>query len=445
MRPGNVFLTVAIAIGVVSLAWRMSRRWLQPLGLLVGFFLVWWLPDQLLRMAGWSEAGHSSNFWSVLYSAASPANDTWEAAYVRFAKQVGCTTNWNPDPCMGLESFRFADLLRDSSLQLIRDNPLAIPRQAVTNLTSMFDISFLNQMWVNPFPPAWKASQIPDAWHGSSAVGVLAATALWFISWTLLAAVIVAIVRLRRSPSWKSSRIQLFGASALHRMNLTLWLGLVTILGSIAFFAFVGHDEPQRHMVQNIPFVLMTIAVVITVFTRRQHLASVGASDQSSAIVTSDRSRYSAVGLGLLVAVIASTAIVEGHGSGQTLEIVRSCTAAGQTPVQYQVVGKARWNAVTDVHGPSDWRVLQGRSTQSFPAAFSWPQSQVNVLPAGNILSLRTASGDILPVFMSDTLNAKAAASGGSVVWCTQIPSQFNSIIVHDLEIHSPAALATKQ
>ena len=69
----------------------------------------------------------------------------------------------------------------------------------------------------------------------------------------------------------------------------------------------------------------------------------------------------------------------------------------------------------------------------------------MNVLPAGNILSLRTASGDILPVFMSDTLNAKAAASGGSVVWCTQIPSQFNSIIVHDLEIHSPAALATKQ
>ncbi len=442
MRPGNVFLTAAIVIGVVYLAWRVTRRWLIPAAVLLGFFLVWWLPDQLLRMAGWSEAGHSSNFWSVLYSAASPDTDTWEAAYVRFAKQVGCNTNWNPDPCMGLESFQFAGLLRDSSLQLIRDNPLAIPRQAITNLTSMFDICFLNQMWVNPFPPAWKASLIPDAWMGSNAVGVIGATIVWILSWSLLAAIIVATVKLRRNSQWKTSRVQLFGASTLGRLNLTLLLGLVTIAGSIAFFAFVGHDEPQRHMVQNIPFILLTIAAAITIFARKvprpQTLASSKSASARSSILPK-------LGLGVLVVAIAAVAIVEGHTTGQRLTVARSCTAGGLAPQEYLVVGKARWNAQTVVNGPSDWRVLQSQSAQSFPASFSWPQSQIKELPPGSILSLRSDSGDVLPVFISDELNARAIAADSGVVWCTQIPSQYNSIIVHDLELLSALPPASAQ
>jgi len=431
MRPGNAFLTAAIVIGVISVAWRATRRWLLPAGLLVGFFLVWWLPDQVLRVAGWSEAGHSSNFWSVLYSAASPDNDTWEAAYVRFAKQVGCNTDWNPDPCMGLESFKFAGLLRDSSLQLIRDNPLAIPRQMLANLTSMFDIGFLNQMWVNPFPPLWKASLIPDAWQGSNALGMLGATVMWLLSWSLLAAIIVAIVRLRRGQPWRPNRIALFGAVAVRRISLTLWLGLITILGSIAFFAFVGHDEPQRHMVQNIPFVLLAIAAVITIFVRQGRSAPVAAIDEAP---VTNRPPWSRLGLGALALVIAGAAVIEGHTHGQTLMIARTCAPGSATPQEYQVVGKARWNADSELSGPSDWRVLQGRSTQSFPAAFSWPQLQVNVLPPGTILSLRTASGDVLPVFISDALASEVDAHDSTIVWCTQIPSQYGSIIVHDLE-----------
>ena len=438
MRPGNIFLTVAIVLGVVYLAWRTTRRWLIPAGLLVGFFLVWWLPDQLLRMAGWSEAGHSSNFWSVLYSAASPDNDTWEAAYVRFAKQVDCSTNWNPDPCMGLESFEFAGLLRDASLQLIRDNPLAIPRQAVTNLTSMFDIGFLNQMWVNPFPPAWKASLIPAPWHGTSAVGVISATLAWVAAWALLAAITVAVVRLRRNSTWRASRVELFGASAVRRLNMSLALGLVTILGSIAFFAFVGHDEPQRHMVQNIPFVLLSVAAVITIFARSRANAELLPVEQAAA---GRPSRYSRLGLGILVVVIAGTAVVEGHTTGQTLTVARSCSNAGQAPQEYLVMSKARWNGETTVDGPSDWRVLQGRSTQSFPAAFSWPQSQINGLPPGTIMTLRSvATGDIIPVFLSDALNSAGQANDQKIAWCTQVPSQYNSIIVHDLERYSPTA-----
>lgn len=440
MRPGNIFLTGAIAVGVLYLAWRKTRRWLVPAAVLVGFFLIWWLPDQVLRMAGWSEAGHSSNFWSVLYSAASPDNDTWEAAYVRFAQQVGCSTNWNPDPCMGLESSSFADLLRHASLQLIQQNPLAIPRQMVTNLTTMLDVGFLNQMWVNPFPPIWRASLVPEPWAGTNALGILMATVMWAISWGLLALIIVALVKWRRNAAWRRDRVLHFGASAARRLHLTLALGLVTIIGSIVFFALVGHDEPQRHMVQNIPFVLLALAAVIAIFWPGPGLVQPGSPlvEERASTATAQGSRWPSLVLAALVGAIALIAVVEGHRSGQTLQILRSCAASGQEPQEYLVVGKASWHADASVDGPSDWRVLQGRTTQSFPSGFSWPQSQINGLPPGMIMSLRSlATGDVIPVFLADSLNTGDVTDPGTV-WCTRIPSQYSSIIVHDLERYAP-------
>lgn len=104
-------------------------------------------------------------------------------------------------------------------------------------------------------------------------------------------------------------------------------------------------------------------------------------------------------------------------------------------------MSKAHWNGATSVQGPSDWRVLQGNSTQSFPAEFSWPQTQISSLPPGNIMTLRSAAtGDIIPVFLADNLNSVTQSGNDSVTWCTQIPSQYNSIIVHDLERAAPAA-----
>jgi hypothetical protein len=143
------------------------------------------------------------------------------------------------------------------------------------------------------------------------------------------------------------------------------------------------------------------------------------------------------LGLGMLVAVISLGAIIEGHTAGQTLTIKRSCSNEQEVLQEYIVIGKARWNAQTIVQGPSDWRVLQGRSTQSFPSGFSWPQSQVNVLPPGNIMTMRsTTDGNIIPVFLSDSLNVGASTSMEPVVWCTQIPSQYDSMIVHDLQLY---------
>ena len=434
LRPGNLLLTLLLALGLLVFAWKVTRRWLLPALLTAGFVAVWWLPNQVMRMVGWSEAGHSSNFWSVLYSAASPENDTWEASYVRFAKQVGCSADWNPDPCMGLESAKFAEILRDASFQLIRDNPFALPRQAFTNLTNLLDTGFLNLMWVNPFPTAWNVLQ-PDYWQGGNALGVITASLLWVAASGLIGLIVLALVKWRRNPSWREGRLERFGVRGTHRLFICIVLGLVTIVGSIAFFALVGHDEPQRHMVQNIPFVLLALAAVVTIFSRHVKVGSKSLVARTAEDVFD--SVWSKLGLGMLVAVISLGAIIEGHTAGQTLTIKRSCSNEKEILQEYIVIGKARWNAQTIVQGPSDWRVLQGRSTQSFPSGFSWPQSQVNVLPPGNIMTMRsTTDGNIIPVFLSDSLNVGASTSMEPVVWCTQIPSQYDSMIVHDLQLY---------
>ena len=428
MRPGNIVLTLAIVLAVLVLTWRQARSWVRTGATLIGFGLVWWLPDALLRAAGWPEAGHSSNFWSVLYSAASPASDTWEAAYVRYAQDVGCSTDWTPDPCMGLESFEFANNQRDAALQQMANNPLAIPRQAVTNTVTMLDTGFLNQAWMHQFPPFWKIGAIPGLLEGGNLIGVVLATLLWVASWVLLGALVVGLVLLWRRRDWQAARLADFGQRDLRRLQVSLALGLVTIAGAIAFYALVGHDEPQRHLVQNIPFVLLAIAAALTIFLRPR---------RASGAVPTARTRepaWTRITLSAVVLVIAATAVVEGHRSGESFLVARSCTDATKPVQEYTVMSKARWNATTQVAGPSDWRVLQGESTRSFPTDRSWTQLQINSLAPGNLMTLRAVdTGELVPVHLSDAADAAHTAAGAGSVMCTRPAEAPGVMIVFDL------------
>ena len=61
MRPGNLLLTLVLAVGLLVFAWRITRRWFAPVMFAAGFIAVWWLPYQIMRLAGWTEAGGSTS------------------------------------------------------------------------------------------------------------------------------------------------------------------------------------------------------------------------------------------------------------------------------------------------------------------------------------------------------------------------------------------------
>lgn len=426
MRPGNPLLTLAIVTGAVVAAWRASRRWSTTTLMAVGFGLLWWLPDQLLRWAGWANAGHSTNFWSTVYSSATPANDTWEAAYARFAPEVGCAPTGTPDQCLGLESQHFADLMREGAIQAVRDNPLGLVRQGLSNTSELLTSGYLNKVLTIPYPARiWKAGQFADSTFLLNVIGLAVATLLLLASVLLAVALVVAVVRMRRGATMPSV-LQDIAPSQLRALKISLWLGLITLAGLVAFYAFVGQDEQQRHMVQSIPFILLAIGATVTAF--------IGVRTKTRAQQTPAREprRWPAAVLGLLAITVVVGAAVEGHVKGETILLARSCSE-GASLQEYQIVGQARWGSGV-ASGPTAWRELANTSTRSLPQ-FDWMQQQLLKLPSGSLMRVSsTAAGEQLPVFLSDDVAASMSSGQGPMALCTMVPSRYGSFIVHDLE-----------
>jgi hypothetical protein len=209
---------------------------------------------------------------------------------------------------------------------------------------------------------------------------------------------------------------------------VSLALGFITIAGAILFYALVGHDEPQRHLVQNIPFVLLAIAAVLTIFLRPRKIP-----DVASPVPVRDRA-WTRITLSVLVLAIAATAVIEGHRAGESFMVARSCTDVTKPVQEYTVMAKARWDAATSVQGPSDWRVLQGETTRSFPTDRSWTQLQLNSLAPGTLMTLRAVdTGELVPVYLSDTASTAHAAAGDGAVLCTRAAEEPGVMIVFDL------------
>lgn len=418
MRPGNPVLTGVICGGVVVLTWLGARRILPALGIVAVFGLLWWLPVRLLGLLGWPQAGHASNFWSVMYSAATPdPNDTWIAAYDKFGGQLGCPSVFTPDPCLAFESQAFGELLQQDVIRLVQEYPTAIPRQLLSNITTLVSDGFLNHMWATPFVPAWRPGGIEMLASGWNGLGVVLATLLWLASLALVALLAVGLFRLRARTD-SDSRL----------LRFVLWIGAVTIAGSALFFALVGHDEPQRHLVQNVPYVLLTISGVAAVFAgRARAIGGVRNSTRGSA-------RWLMAVLVIIVVGAVTSAAIEGRASRQSFMVVRSCDEPASAALPYDVMSAASVGSRATVLAPSNWRTLESRSATVLLADISWVQQELDKLPAGLVLDLRSpANGEVVPVFVSDELLLAAQQTTTPTVWCTNSPSQYGTMLVHDL------------
>jgi hypothetical protein len=422
IRPGNVVLTGALLIGLLVIMRRTGSRWLAVGAVAVGMVLLFALPSRLLTLAGWPAAGHASNFWATAYSAATPEQDTWVSAYDRFGPALGCppVADWGPDPCLQLENEQFGQSIRDAALSMVAANPLGIPRQMAVNVGQLAADGYLNAIWGNPFAASatpWTVVADDDGSAWIYVAGSVIASLLWLASIGFLVLLAVRLARLgREADPLRRDAVRRRASVA----GGAMWLGLVTVVGVVASYALVGHDEGQRHLVQSIPFILLGFAGLMS------HL-----HPDSGGVLTAPRQRWSIITVWASVALVVVGAAVEGRSSSPSLVVTRDCGDEGAAQEEYDVVAVAPVGARSPLASPPDWRRDTGAATRVAFAERSWAQQLLDLLPPGQILDIRSRStGEILPVFLSDEDAARAA---DGELWCTSAPSRHGVMVVHDL------------
>lgn len=434
IRPGNAPLTLTIAAGFVFLLWRRSRQILLTTGIAVLLVAVWLLPTPIMKAAGWSEAGHASNFWSVAYAAATPSEDSWAAAYDHFAPEFGCTivSKWTADPCMAIEGEAFGSLLKDQTLALIRENPAPLVHRLVSNEQTLADEGFINRMWGAPVSPPWHIWRAADrqtlTQPGSR---VLSAVALlgWIASWAFPLLLIFGLFRMQRLRGSPLSIDRRFNV-----VRLSLLVAGITVVGVVGTFALVGFDDPQRHMVQSIPFIVIGVAALAAVPWRSTSVWR----EQEPPIARS--ALWARVAIGAIIAVVAVTSVVEGRRSSQRMNVLINCDAGRADPISYEVVASQSLNSSLPGLGPAAWRnVGSTPATYFIPQQFvtKWVRETLGALPPGQLLDLRSnETGDIITAYVSDS-DWLAVGPGG---WCERVPSALGSdILVRDLvPVESP-------
>ncbi len=417
MRPGNPLLVGVLAIGSLLLLRRAGHRWLTVAGVAAALAVIWLAPPRVLAAAGWSDAGHAANLWSAAYSAATPEDDSWMSAYDRFAPEVSCppVAQWTADPCLAFESDRFGQLLREATIAEVRAAPTAMPRQFLTNATALASAGYLNEMGGHPYVPTWRVWDEQDRAALTSApdaVGTWSATLLWAASWVLAAALVVT--------AWRRGRALLRTPD-----GLAVWVGLACIGGAFASYALVGHVEPQRHLVQNIPYVVLGTVGLLAVLWPSRGGAVVAPAPRWMTVLTVAISGAVLVG-----------AVVEGHAPTAQVTLARGC-AGGAAPETYDVVAVAPVGTEAALASPADWRRADVRAGSIVLGGRSWMAQMAASLPPGMVLDLRaTASGEVVPVFVAaaDAVALEGGAKGSSMqAWCTRTPSATGVMVVHDL------------
>ena len=423
IRPGNPLLVIGLLVGIVVVLWRVRRR--RLLGILVGtgVLLVAWAPIQLMRALGWSDAGHGSNFWFTLYSAATPESDTWLDAYLHYAALVGCQTTFSPDPCLALDSLAFASRIQADTVALVLQDPLAIPHQMLTNLATAARAGYIGNVLGWPYPSLFPRVEPPAGHETTFALGSLATTVMQAASWVLLVALTVAFVAPRIAVLGRKRTLLFCRREQSFELSAAQLLGIVTILGCIGFFALVGHDEQQRHMVQNVPFLLIAVsACFASYFTR---------SDREGLRTPQPRKAMLASTVPVAVAMIIIVgAVVEGHSTSPVVRVLSSCGAELSTAEEFSVISSLSVGGGTASGNPANWRLAQRSQSVVLPAGYSWTASQLEMLPPGTLVELKSrSSGNVLPFFVSAADRPRL----NDDLWCRVSPSTHGSMLVYDL------------
>lgn len=390
-RPGNALLTASICAVVVVLLWTARRRvWAVATG--ASILAVWVLPNRLLTTVGFDNAGHSGNFWAVIYSLATPESDHWDAAYSRLAPDAA---RW------GTESAAFAELLRKAAIEEVLANPDSVLGQMVTNVLHLVRHGPLTLAVGLPTGPA-----IPRPSDLASTIMGLIGLPFWVASVSLLILLPWATFKVWRKGSppprggWRPQFVPL------------LIVGWATVVGAIGFFAFTGHDEMNRHLIQNVPYLILALLVSIAVVFP-------GPIEPRNAVHQGSRnSRSSSLALGVLGVVwllLLGAVVTEGHRPTKILSVVATCSPEAPEPRQYEVIGGANVNSSTATSSPTAWRVGNRPASSLFGLLDSWVGRALAIAPPGRVLALRDVeTGEVIASFLSD----EVAANLGEVSMC---------------------------
>jgi len=421
MRPGNPVVLAALVVGVLGVLGRERRHWLVILSVVLGLTLLWAAPTRVMQSAGWPSAGHATNFWSAAYSAATPEIDNWTAAYDRFGPDFGCppVAQWSLDLCHELESEAFGNRLRDAAFNEIRTHPEALARQAASNTVALLGMGYLNHMLGVSYPPNWQIWKPEQrlAWAiDRTTLGTFFSAGLWLASLAVLAGLIVGTLRLGRK-GWP------FAGSLdepSRRIGATVWLGLFTIAGAFGSYALIGHDDPQRHLVQGVPYLLAAMA----------GLTGLMFPSQAQQSIPPPRRRWPRAVLGSTIALVLVVAFVEGRSPTASLTIAVTCNTASPTR-SLAVVGQVPAQTAASLASPADWRRLAVPAASVILSSQSRARLLLENVPDGQLLLLRNSTGELFPVFVADDDLLHQRRKRGP--WCMLAPSQYDSMIVRDL------------
>lgn len=376
VRPGNALLTVSLVLIIAVLVFR-TGRWATGLAIVMGSIATWTLPNLIFQSLGIENAGNAANFWATAYSAVTPAEDSWSSAYERFA---------NASNAMG-ESNEFARIVRDATIAELVRNPEAFLAQALTNLLSFLRHGFLTLAFGLPEGPF---DVSPDSVAAVLYLG--AAVLMWISTLAFLILLIASTVVALKQRALAYDRIPRSSLFAV------LTLGWATTIGAVGFFLVVGHDERTRHLVQNVPWILLVGATLIGLLGPRpdRHVTEQHPSGPPSRVPG-----VMLAGLAVVLVILAATMILEGHRPPQHLFVKEECLSDSEGH-KVEVVAAVPIGSGAPVTSPSSWRA-SGRSVRSLEGTdLGWIAGAIANLRSGSMVSLRdSASGQIFNSMVS--------------------------------------------
>ena len=249
MRPGNPILTLAVCGLFVYSASQINSTRLAPFWSAIFGALPFFIPG-IFRALGHKEAGHSANFASTIYALVDRDVTGWPQVYEIFSKErTG----------LDFESFAWREYVLSEAGHVFQSDPFPALSQGVKNLLRFFDIGFLNMTFSTGAPRVelLRLSSWLDLLHSPSALMILLVPLfLWAMSWFFIFKTLLRTVWADRQTWIRLHFLKEKRLPRLSKYDAYSILGVSTVVGALATFVVVGHDESIRHVVTNTPFLI---------------------------------------------------------------------------------------------------------------------------------------------------------------------------------------------
>jgi len=127
VRPSNLFLLLLPFFFLFSAKYNVKQKIIGAFSISIIELAPLIFPRLAASLRGEGDYGNAGNAWSSLYGLAN-GNASWASAY----------SNLPP----GLTDSDYSRLIRNGTLDLIREDPMGIPRSVLENLVNMFGAGF---------------------------------------------------------------------------------------------------------------------------------------------------------------------------------------------------------------------------------------------------------------------------------------------------------------